>query len=95
MSEEQAIARYEGYLRQDPDNTSLLIAVGDLYHRSGRQDEPLACYERSLADDAQHALAQGRIASVMLSRHRFAEAEQALRGLLDQGEPDAVPLHNP
>ena len=94
MSEGQAIARYEGYLRHDPDNASLLIALGDLYHRSGKFPEALGCYEKCYGREPQHATAMGRIASVMISQHRFGEAEQLLRSLTDVGEPDPALLHN-
>ena len=76
MSEEQAIARYEGYLQHDPDNASLLIVLGDLYHRCGKFSEAFACYEKCLGREPRHAAAQARIASVMISQHRFEEAEQ-------------------
>ncbi len=94
MSEEQAIARYEGYLQRDPDNASLLIVLGDLYHRHGKFSQALACYEKCLGREPQHAAAKGRIASVMISQHRFEEAEQLLRSLTDEGEPDPALLHN-
>jgi tetratricopeptide (TPR) repeat protein len=94
MGEGQAIARYEGYLRHDPDNPSLLIALGDLYHRSGKFSEALGCYERCFGREPEHPAAMGRIASVMISQHRFEEAERLLRSLTATGEADPALLHN-
>jgi Tfp pilus assembly protein PilF len=39
-------------------------------------------------------VARGRIAAVLISQHRFAEAEQQLNALAADGEADAALLHN-
>lgn len=90
----QTITRYEGFLRRDPSNPLLLISLGDLYHQSGDFERALACYEKCIAAQPGHALASARVANVMISQHRFAEAEQALRRLLEGGDADPALLHN-
>jgi tetratricopeptide (TPR) repeat protein len=91
---EQAIGRCEAYLRHDPKNPVLLTMLGDLYHQAGRFDEALAHHQKCLADNPTHTLAFGRIANVQISQHRFHEAEQTLRQILDVGESDPALLHN-
>jgi tetratricopeptide (TPR) repeat protein len=93
-AQEQAIVRYEGYVRLDPKNVPLSMALGDLYHRAGRFDEALACFDKCLAIRPDHAAAKSHTANVMLSQHRFAEAEQLLRGLMDDASPNPNLLHN-
>jgi len=93
-AQEQAIARYEGYLRLDPNNVALSIALGDLYHRAGKFAEALACYDACLALQPEHAAAKSRSASVMISQHRFPEAELLLGTLVDDAAPDPALLHN-
>jgi tetratricopeptide (TPR) repeat protein len=91
---QESVARYEAYLKADPDNPHLLVALGDLYHRSGKFDQALGCYEKCLAGNPEHSIALSRVASVLISQHRFVEAERALRRALSAGEPDAALLHN-
>lgn len=93
MSQEQTITRYEGYLKLDPGNVQLLAALGDLYHRAGRFDEALGCLDRCLELDPALAGARGNRANVLISAHRFADAEQALRDLIATS-PDPALLHN-
>ena len=85
-----AIARHEGYLRADPQNPLLLTTLGDLYHGAGRYEDALACYERCLAHQPGHTVAQGRIAGVWISQHRFADAEALLRSLCEAQPQDAA-----
>lgn len=94
MSQDQSIARYEGYLKLDPNNMHLLITLGDLYHQAGRFDEALTCYDNCLVQDPSHATAESRKASVFLSQSRFAEAEALLRRLTEGAQPSAVLVHN-
>jgi len=91
---EQAIARYEGYVRLDPNNVPLWMALADLYHQAGKFPEALACYDKCLAIHPDHAAARSRSANVMISQHRFAEAEQLLRALVDAAAPDPALMHN-
>ena len=88
------IQRHEGYLQSDPGNLPLQLSLGDLYHQAGRLDEAVACYEQCLAQVPGHPPARSRLASVMITQHRFADAENVLRELLAQGGPDAALLHN-
>ena len=92
--DEAAILRYERYLAADPENTLLLLTLGDLHHRAGHLQQALDCYERSRAIDPSNAVAQSRVAAVMISQHRFAEAEAMLAPLVE-GQPDDASLwHN-
>ncbi len=92
-SAESSIARHEGYLEADPDNPFLLTALGDVYHRSGRFDEALACFAKCLSLQPRPAVPLGRIAGVMLSKHRFADAETLLRRLCE-ANPRNGALHH-
>lgn len=89
-----AMARYEGYLRLDPGNATLRVALADLYHRAGRTDDARACLQACLDADPGHAVARGRLASVLITQHHFAEAEAQLRMLAQAAPVDAALLHN-
>jgi tetratricopeptide (TPR) repeat protein len=92
---EASIARHEVFLRADPGNAALLATLGELYHRAGRFDDALACLQRCVDANPGHAVARGRIASVLISQHRFGEAEAQLRELsAAAGDADAALLHN-
>lgn len=91
---EASIAQFESYIKADPNNHLLWLSVGDLYHRAGRFDEAIACYERCLIHAPGHPPARSGLASVMISQHRFDEAEKLLRGLVEQGDTNAAVLHN-
>ena len=91
---QQAIQRHEGYVKHDAANPLLQLTLGDLYHKAGRLDEALARYTQCLTLNPSHAAARSRITSVMISQHRFAEAEKTLKELIDGGESDAALLHN-
>jgi tetratricopeptide (TPR) repeat protein len=91
---QQGIRRYEAYVESDPDNLLLWLNLGDLYHRAAQLDKATACYERCVKIDSAHAPARSRLASIMISQHRFAEAQNALRALIDSGEVDAALWHN-
>lgn len=91
---QQAIHRHEAYAQADPGNLSLRLTLGDLYHRAGRLDDAGACYEHCLSQQPGHAIAQGRMALLHIAQQRFAQAEQALRPLVQANPTDAPLLHN-
>lgn len=91
---QQSIQRYEGYLESDSGNVMLRLSLGDLYHQAGKFDEAIACYKHCLLQDPGYAQARSRLASVLISQHQFAQAEEALRALIDGGDSDAALLHN-
>lgn len=92
---EQTIARFEGYLKLDPNNVPLRIELGDLYHAAGRLDDARQCYDGVLGDEPDNAIARGRLANLAISEHRFADAEALLRTLHDDsGGADAALAHN-
>lgn len=98
MSAEESaktIARFRGYLALDPSNPRLWINLGDLQHRSGDWSGAVESYETCLRHAPDHPIARSRLAEVMLSRHRFAEAEAMLSPLIhDTPTPDPALLHN-
>jgi tetratricopeptide (TPR) repeat protein len=93
-SADASIARYEAYLRADPENATLRVALADLYHRAARFDDALAALQPCLDDEPGHAVARGRVAAVLISQHRFVEAEQHLRELASGDDASAPLLHN-
>lgn len=88
------IRRFAAYLQADPDNQTLLLELGDLYHQAGESAEALTYLVRLLELDAGSLVAQSRIASVYLSQHRFAEAADILQSLAASGERSAALDHN-
>ena len=84
-----SISRYESYVRADPGNPLLWLNLGDLYHKASRLDEAIACFERCLHDHPEYSSARSQLASVMLTQHRFQDAERALRHLLQESKPDS------
>ena len=88
------IERYEAYIEADPENTLLWISLGDLYHRAGRRDEAQASFEKCLMIDESNMVARGRLANVLITNHRFDEAEKVIRGVLANSEEAPVLLHN-
>jgi tetratricopeptide (TPR) repeat protein len=88
-----AIARFEGYLKVDPDNTLLRIDLGDLYHSVGRFADARSCYTAVLQKDPDNVVVRSRLACVAISEHRFEEAEAALRDLHEHGD-DPADTHN-
>lgn len=90
----EAIARHEEFKQLDPTNVRLGMDLGDLYHEANRFDDAIASYRACLVAMPDHAPARSRLASVMLSLHQFAEAEQMLRQLIDAGDPAPELRHN-
>ena len=91
----KAIERLRGYLDLDPANPRLWINLGDLQHRSGNWSAAVESYETALRHAPDNPIAQARIAEVMISRHRFADAETLLSGLIKKTTtPDHALQHN-
>ena len=88
------ITRYESYVRADPGNPLLWMNLGDLYHKASRLDEAIACFERCLNDHPEFSSARSQLASIMLTQHRFQDAERVLRQLLRESRPDASLFFN-
>lgn len=93
-AKEEEIRRFESYIKADPENELIWINLGDLYHETGRFDEAVACFEKCLSFDQGNMIARGRLANVLISQHRFDQAEEIIRGIIQKtGEDDAL-LHN-
>jgi tetratricopeptide (TPR) repeat protein len=88
------VHRYESYVRADPGNPLLWMNLGDLYHKLSRFDEAIACFERCLHDHPEYTSARSNLAAVMISQHRFVEAERLLRALLEEAGNDPALLFN-
>lgn len=79
---DQSIARYEAYVRADAHNPLLWLNLGELYHRAWRLDEAIACFERCAHDHPAYTSARSHLARVLITQHRFVEAERIFRDLL-------------
>lgn len=90
---QNAIARFESYLQVDPVNAPLWLELSELYHRSGRFEEAIGCCEKALVATPDCAPARSSLASVLISLHRFSEAEVLLRKLVESDRAPAL-LHN-
>ncbi|MBV1787741.1 tetratricopeptide repeat protein [Marinobacterium sp. D7] len=93
-AKEAEIKRFETYIKQDPKNALLWTNLGDLYHQSGRWEEAIACYEKCLMFDEGNMIARSRLSNVLISQHRFDEAEQIIQGIMAQTGEDSALLHN-
>jgi tetratricopeptide (TPR) repeat protein len=91
---DQAIERHESYVKLDPGNAPLQLKLGELYFDAGRFEDAAAAFEGCLKAEPGHPVARSRCAGAFLALHRFGEAEQLLRGLLDEGHDDAALHHN-
>ena len=87
------LERLQGYLQADPNNIPLMMDIGDLQHNLGELADSEQTYERILALQAGHEVATGRLASVYISQHRFADAEAAIIGL-NQSFLNSPELHH-
>lgn len=88
------IKRFEAYIQADPKNTMLWINLGDRHHQAGHIDEALACFEKSLSFNEDNMVARGRLASILITQHRFQEAEKILRQIIQQQGADIAIQHN-
>ena len=89
-----AIQRHEAYARMDPGNAPLQLKLAGLYHGAGRFEEAAAACERCIAAEPGHSGARARLALSLIALHRFTEAEQWLRGLIDEGRASGALHHN-
>lgn len=89
-----AIERYESFVRADPENQMIWIGLGDLYHQDGRFDDAVACYEKCLQLDQDNMVARSHLANVLISMHRFDEAEKMLAGVIRHEPENAALWHN-
>lgn len=88
------IQRFTTFLQADPDNTSLLLDLGDLQHQAGQFDAALASYARVASLQPGGTAAPARTAAVYLTQHRFADAAALYQGLLAQGDAAPALQHN-
>jgi tetratricopeptide (TPR) repeat protein len=88
------IQRFTAFLQADPDNTSLLLDLGELQHQAGQFDAALARFARAAGLQPGGTAAPARTAAVYLSQHRFADAAALYQDLLAQGETAPALHHN-
>jgi|GEM_PF-2363858 len=91
---EDEILRYKSYLKTDPENAHLWISLGDLYHQSGNFEEARNCFEKCSHFDENNMVARSRLANVMISLHRFSDAEDILKEIVVKTGDDPALLHN-
>src|SRR2546428_3735954 len=91
---ELSLAQHESYVKADPHNALLWLALGDFYHRAARFEEAVAAFRRCLVELPQHPAARNRLASVRISPHRLSHAQASLAGLLRGGRGSAAPFYN-
>ncbi|MFC4159002.1 tetratricopeptide repeat protein [Chitinimonas lacunae] len=90
----QTLARHERYAEADPDNLALRLRLADLYHRAGEFDAALTACQHCLTLAPGDAVARSLHASVLISQHRFEEAERLLAELVQAEPTDAALQHN-
>lgn len=88
------IQRFEAYIKTDPKNAMLWINLGDRHHQAGHIDEALACFEKCLTFDEGNMVARGRLANILITQHRFDEAERIIQQIIESQGPDNALLHN-
>lgn len=91
---DEQIAKYEAYAKADPDNYHIWMTLGDLNHGVSRLERASQCYERCLKLSPDSTVVRGRMASLYITQHRFAEAEAQLRTVIDSGDTDPALVHN-
>jgi cytochrome c-type biogenesis protein CcmH/NrfG len=84
----QKVDRYRQYVEADPRNATLWIAYGDVLHRAGLIDRAESAYRSGLEIDPRNVIANGRLATLEISRQNFSGAEEMLRKLIDSGEQE-------
>jgi thioredoxin-like negative regulator of GroEL len=65
-----------------PDDPALLVQVADRYHASGRCDEAVPLYRRSLVIDAGRYYLRRRVIECLVKADRLDEAREQVSGAL-------------
>ncbi len=97
MDKEQLLKkriRYEQFLELDPENALIMIQLGDIYHSLGEFRLAVDLFTRCLDANSNDSVSRGRLANVLLSEGRAAEAEPLLKSLLSESPEDATLNHN-
>jgi tetratricopeptide (TPR) repeat protein len=71
----------DDFVAGDPDDPIRWIALGNTRRRQARRSAAEYAYRRALALRPEHPVAQFRLASLLLSCNRFAEADDLLRAI--------------
>ncbi len=93
MSNQDKINRFLNYLESDPDNSALIVSIGDLYHASGQFEDAERFFKQALSLGENRPVALGRLCNVLLSQNRPEEALKGYLELIRIGE-DAPQLHH-
>ena len=56
-------ARYEEFLKSDPENTTLLVTLADIYHQSGQFGQALDRLRRVNQLEPENSVAKARMAA--------------------------------
>lgn len=94
MSTQDKIERYLSYLETDPNNTLLMVSIGDLYHQSGSFQLAEQYFRRVLTVDPDHRVALGRLCNLLISLNKPQEALQGYLALVTDGEDEPQIHHN-
>jgi tetratricopeptide (TPR) repeat protein len=86
----QKIVRFKQYLAVDANNRDLWLAYGDLLHVSGQLSDAKNAFEKMLELTADDTVAQSRLASLLISSHDFAAAEEMLKKLIEGETADSA-----
>lgn len=93
MNNKDKINRYLNYLEADPENATLMISIGDLYHADGLFEEAERYFREALSTAENRSVALGRLCNVQLSQNLPEEALKGYLELVRSGE-DAPQIHH-
>lgn len=80
---EKTLKHFEEAARLDPENIRFQKNLGDFYYTIGsRSDDALKCYQNVIAMDPDDSEANLVAANLLVSLHRFEEAEQLYQKIL-------------
>lgn len=71
----RAIANLKDAVRENPDNPSVYILLGDAYRDTGKPSEAIKQYEKALELEADHPVALSGLAMVAMQQEEWRTAE--------------------
>ena len=72
------MAKLKQMIESEPDDTFLNFSLAMEYQSSGKTDEAIAQYDRTVAIDPHYMAAHLRKGELLMANHRYDEARQAL-----------------
>jgi tetratricopeptide (TPR) repeat protein len=89
----EAYRMWQTALRLDSSQVDVWINLGEYYLIEAKHDSAVLCFRRALAGSPLEASLYGRLATVLLSRREFAEAEQILTNGVNTLQQDVELLY--